>query len=122
MDRSPFYLPSFFPAGSFVFFPSAGLPGWFFAPFWGGGGGDSLLVAKDHGADVYRVAGAAVGGDHFSGIQSHVFPAVPAGLSWHAAPLPRLSAGISGAERHVHRRRFDPGRRVCNSADLSHLV
>src|SRR5262249_32306525 len=43
-------------------------------------------------------------------------------LSRHAAPLPRLSAGISSPQRHVHGRRFDSGRRLRAAADVLALV
>ena len=44
------------------------------------------------------------GGDHLPRLQPDLLPAVHARLPGHAAALPRLPAGVPGAQRHVHRR------------------
>ena len=55
-------------------------------------------------------------------LQPDVLPAVHPRLSGHAAPLPRLPAGVPGAERDVDRRRLDPRRRLPAAALLPPLV
>ena len=58
-----------------------------------------LLVAEDHRPHVPRDAGARRGGDHLHRLQPDLLPAVHPRLPRHAAPLPRLSARVPGAER-----------------------
>ena len=58
----------------------------------------------------------------FIGFNLTFFPAVRSRLYRDAAPLPRLSAGVSSVERHVDGRGFDPGCRLSAAFDLSDLV
>ena len=58
----------------------------------------------------------------FVGIQPDILPAIHPGLSGDAAPLSRVSAGISGAQRDVHRGCVHTGDWLCDSDDLLHLV
>ena len=67
-------------------------------------GRPALLVAEDHRPDVSRTAGPTGRADHVHRIQPHVFPAIRAGLSGHAAPLSCLSAGVPDLQCHVERR------------------
>ena len=46
---------------------------------------------------------------HLRRLQPDFLPAVHPRLPGHAAPLSRLSAGVSGAQCALHRRRLDPG-------------
>ena len=66
--------------------------------------------------------GAHRRGDHFHRFQPDVLPAVRARLSRDAAALRDLSGGVSGAQRDVVGRRFDPRHRLRDSADLFDLV
>ena len=61
-------------------------------------------------------------GDHLHRLQPDVLPAVRPRLSRHAAALPRVSAGVPGAERAVVGRRVDPRRRLPDSDGLSDVV
>ena len=61
-------------------------------------------------------------GQHLPGLQPHLLPAVRPRLPGHAAPLPRLSGRVPGAQRSLHRRRLRPGGRLPDAADLLHLV
>src|ERR1019366_8675801 len=51
-----------------------------------------------------------------------VLPAVHFGIHGHAAPLPRLSRGIPGPARALHRRRFRTGSGLSHADGLFHLV
>ncbi len=62
------------------------------------------------------------GADRLHRLQPDVLPAVHPRLPRHAAALPRVSRGVSGAERDVDRRRVDPRRRLPAAADLPALV
>ena len=70
----------------------------------------ALLVAEDHRPDVSGGVGEGRRGDRLPRLQPDVLPAVRARLSGHAAALPRLSAGVSGAERDVDGGGVDPRR------------
>ena len=61
-------------------------------------------------------------GDHLRRLQPDVLPAVHPRLPRHAAPLPRLSAGVPGAERAVVGGRVDPRRRLPDSDGLPDVV
>ena len=76
----------------------------------------ALLVAEDQRADVQRAAGQGQRRDHLRRLQPDLLPAVHRRLPGHAAALPRLSAGVPGAERAVVGRRVDP-RRGLSAAD-----
>ncbi len=82
----------------------------------------ALLVAKNHrkalsgSALAFRCRGA------FHRLQPDLFPAIYSRLSRHAAPLSHLSAGISGAQRVVHRGRLDSRPGLFAPDGLSHLV
>ena len=54
----------------------------------------------------------------FIGFNLTFFPQFIARLPRHAAPLPRVSGRVPGAERHVDGRRVDPRRRIPDSARL----
>ena len=82
----------------------------------------SFLVAQDDRANLSGNLGEACRADYFYRLQSDFFPAICSRLSRDAAPLPRLSAGVSGAERHVDGRRFDSRRGLSAAADVSNLV
>ena len=64
----------------------------------------ALLVAEDDRAHVPRMLGAAGRDPDLRRLHSDLLPAVPARLSRHAAPLPRLSARIPGATTCCPRR------------------
>ena len=85
-------------------------------------GGTALLVAEDHGPNVSRGVGQAVGAAGVRRLQHHVLPAVHSGLHGHAAPLSCVSAGVPGAERALNRGRVDPGRWLCAADDLLPVV
>src|SRR5439155_1632298 len=65
----------------------------------------SLLVAEDDRPHVSGVVGATCGAARLHRIQSDVLPAIRSRIPRHAAPLPRVCAGVPGAERFVDRRR-----------------
>ena len=64
----------------------------------------------------------AGGVDHLRRLHADVPAAVRARLPRHAAPLSRLSARVSGPQRHVVGRRVDPGRRLRAAVVLPDLV
>ncbi len=51
----------------------------------------------------------------FIGFNLTFFPQFIARVPRHAAPLPRVPGRVPGPERHVHRRRVDPGRSATSS-------
>ena len=59
---------------------------------------------------------------HLHRLQLHVLPAVHPGHAGHAAPLRRLSAGVPGAERLLHRGREHSGRGLPAADSVPHLV
>ena len=82
----------------------------------------ALLVAEDDRPHVSGRLGQAFRAGHLPRLQPDLLPAVHSGLSGHAAPLPRLSAGVPGAARAFHRGRFGAGGGLPDAADLLHLV
>ena len=66
---------------------------------------DAFLVAENFRTHVSGSAGPAGGGDRIPRLQPDVLPPVHPGLPRDAAPLLAVSAGISGAERALDRRR-----------------
>ena len=58
----------------------------------------------------------------FVGFNLTFFPAVHPRIPGDAAPVPRVSAGVPGVERHVDGGRVDPRGRLRVAARLSHLV
>ena len=85
-------------------------------------GRHSLLVAEDVRTDVSRGMGENFRGNYLHRLQRDVLSAVPAGIPRHAAALSRLCARVSGAQRHVHRRRFHSGGGIPAAAHLPDLV
>src|SRR5262249_24941402 len=81
-----------------------------------------LLVAEDHRPHVYGVDRQGLRRARVPRVQPDVLPAVHPRLPRHAAPLPRVSGGISGPERPLDRGRVDPGRGLPAAAALLHLV
>ena len=71
---------------------------------------------------LYPDVWARIAAAYFHRLQSHVLPAIHARLFGNAAAVRRLSRGVPGAERDVLGGRFDPGDRLCDSADLFRLV
>ena len=82
----------------------------------------ALLVAEDHRKNVSGRLGQVRRPAGVRRIQPDLLPAVHPRLSRPAAPLSRLCAGVSGAERDVDRGRFDSRARLHDSADLLPLV
>src|SRR5207249_2613060 len=84
-------------------------------------GWPSLLVAKNFRTLVSGIGRQTRSYDHIHRIQSDVLPTVYSWLPWSTAPLPRLSAGVPNLSCALDCRRFHPGRRIFNAADLFHL-
>ena len=82
----------------------------------------ALLVAQDDRPHVSRRLGQALRAGHLPGLQPDLLPAVHPGLPRDAAPLPRLSGRVPGAQRALHRGRQRAGRRLPDADDLLHLV
>ena len=76
-------------------------------------GGMHFWWPKISGRMYPEALGQAGGADRLHRLQPDVLPAVRSGLSRHAAPLLAVSAGISGAERALHRRSHDSGGGIC---------
>ena len=85
-------------------------------------GGIHFWWPKITGRMYPEMLGAHRGADHLHRLQPDLLPAVHPRLPRHAAPLPRLSARVSGAERDVDGRRVDPRRRLPAAALLPALV
>ena len=81
-----------------------------------------LLVAEDHRQDLQRALGQTGRGDRLRRLQPDLLPAVRRRLPRDAAPVPRVSAGVPGAERAVDRRRLGAGAGLRAAADLPHLL
>ena len=81
----------------------------------------AFLVAEDDRQDVSGIVRQVERRAGLRRLQSHFLSAVSAGLHGHAAPLPRLSAGVSGAQRAVDRGRLDSGGGLPHADDLFRL-
>ena len=85
-------------------------------------GGIHFLVAQNIGANVSRGLGTPCGADRFPWLQSHILPAIRCRISGHAAALLAVSAGISGVQRALHRRRKHSGGGISAAHDLPVVV
>ena len=85
-------------------------------------GGLHYLVAEDQRAALQRVPRQAERRDHLSRVQPHVLPAVHSRISRDAAPVPRVPAGISDAERAVVGGRIDSRDRLPDSHGVPDVV
>ena len=82
-------------------------------------GRNPFLVAQDDRAALPGGLGAILGGPDLRGLQSDFFPAVHSWLPRHAAALPCVSPRVSGSQRDVVGRGFDPGTRLFVPAHVS---
>jgi cytochrome c oxidase subunit 1 len=68
----------------------------------------ALLVAEDQRQALFRAVGEVLRAAGVRRLQPDVLPAVRRRVSRDAAALPRVSAGVPGAERALDGRRVDP--------------
>ena len=80
----------------------------------------ALLVAEDQRQALFRGVGQVLRAAGVRRLQPDVLPAVHGRVPRDAAALPRVSAGVPGAERALDGRRVDPrGRLRCSRSSTS---